>query len=48
MCTNLMEGIERSDLHEWVVDRNHKDLTGILDLGMVDIAWDMRFGACWA
>jgi hypothetical protein len=32
-------------LHEWVIDGYNKDITGILELWMIDITGDMGIGA---
>lgn len=29
------------DLHKWVVDGHHENLTGIFEVGAVDVAGDM-------
>jgi hypothetical protein len=33
-----MKGNGPRYIHKWVVDRDHKDLAGILELGRVDIS----------
>ena len=34
-------------LHERVIDRDNKDLAGILELVTGNVAWDVGVGACW-
>ncbi len=36
------------DLHEGIIDRNNKDLAGVLELGVGNVARDVRVGAGWA
>lgn len=36
------------DLHEGVIDGDDKDFTGVLELCVGDVVWDVRVGAGWA
>jgi hypothetical protein len=42
---NCVHRIVSSSLHKGIIDRNDKDLPGLLQLGVVDVARNMGAGA---
>jgi len=39
---------DETNIHEGIVDGDDEDLSSVLDVGVADIAWDVRGRARWA